>query len=105
MKNEYGASLDQNGYAPSVLCATNCCSLCFRTDRHLQRHEVFHGADRQKSKRYGLWINVCPECHEKIHQRGGGTDLRLKEWAQRNAMIVYGWTKDDFRRRFRKNYV
>ncbi len=96
--------LDRNGYAPSILGASTYCSICYRTNRPLQRHEVFHGPFRQKAKRYGLWINVCPDCHAGIHHNGA-TDRRLKEWAQRHAMMVYNWTKRDFIERFGKNYV
>ena len=109
MLNEYGAKLDRNGYAPSILMGSgDFCSLCFRRDRPLHRHEVFHndfgGVMRKKSKNYGLWISICDECHRRIHENPK-EQLRLKEWAQRNAMTVYGWTEDDFRRRFGKNYV
>lgn len=104
MKNEYGTQLDRNGYAPSILGASTYCSICYHTGKPLQRHEVIHGMNRQKAKAYGLWINVCPECHAGIHH-DGKTDRRLKEWAQRHAMLVYGWTVADFRKRFGKSYV
>ena len=92
MQNEYGAKLDRNGYAPSILMGSgDFCSLCFRRDRPLHRHEVFHndfgGVMRKKSKNYGLWISICDECHRRIHENPK-EQLRLKEWAQRNAMTV-----------------
>lgn len=95
---------DRNGYAPSILGNEKYCSRCYRTDRPLQRHEVFHGAFRTKSKHYGLWIAICDECHRKIHS-DPREDRRLKEWSQRQAMLVYGWTEADFRKHFGKNYL
>ena len=104
MTNEYGTELDRNGYAPSILNVGVGCMICQRTNRHLQRHEVFHGANRAKSKSYGLWVNLCMECHNNVHHYPT-LDKGLKREAQRHAMLVYKWTKDDFRRRFGKNYI
>lgn len=94
----------RQGYADSILGDHEYCALCFRWGRPLQRHEVFHGYNRQRSKQYGLWISICYACHEEIH-KDVKADLRLKEWAQRKAMEHYGWTIEDFRGRFGKNYV
>ena len=46
MVNEYGAELDRNGYAPSILNRNviRSCHLCLKSTADLQRHEVFHGA-------------------------------------------------------------
>ena len=108
MKNEFGAVLDRNGYAPSILGDFDFCALCYRKDRALQRHEIFHndkgGLLRRRSKRYGLWVSICDECHRAVHNDPKAY-LRLKGWAQRQAMLVYGWTEDDFRKHFFKSYV
>lgn len=103
--NEYGAKLDKNGYAPSVMGEMDRCALCGRRDRALQRHECFHGAYREKSKNYGCWILICDLCHEKIHHKGGGMDQLAKTMMQNKAMEFYGWGVDEFRDRFGKNYV
>lgn len=95
---------DRNGYAPSILGDYPYCAICFKRVP-LQRHEVFRGAYRNKSKRLGLWVSICPDCHNKVHFTDGKLDRRLKEWAQRNAMMAYGWTAADFRREFGKNYL
>lgn len=96
--------MDRNGYEPSILGAYNFCFVCYKQG-DLARHEVFHGAFRERSKKYGLWINVCPECHNKIHFTDGQLDRALKKHAQRQAMLVYNWTEADFRKKFGKNYV
>lgn len=68
MKNEFGACLDKNGYAPSIVTFdTDCCFLCDGQDEKLDRHECFGGAMREKSKRLGLWV---PLCHVRCHEYG-----------------------------------
>lgn len=106
MTNEYGVKLDSNGYAPSIYDGLlDRCVWCGRTDRALQRHEVYHGAGRDKSKRLGLWVTLCDLCHDQLHHKGGGIDAVLKEDMQRRAMEEYGWSEGDFRRRFGKSYL
>lgn len=103
--NEVGVVLDKNGYAPSIVDPwvdfDQRCFMCnYRGD--LARHEIFNASNRQKSKAYGLWVYLCPRCHMKVHEY---PDLQLKKIAQWDAMAHYGWTIDDFRERFGKNYV
>lgn len=106
-KNEYGVRLDSNGYAPSIVPGHGewQCYGCGR-NRDLERHEIYGGAFRRKSKEYGLWVHLCPLCHregeEAVHRRGG---YWLKADGQGAAMDTYGWTVDEFRRRFGKNYL
>lgn len=71
----------------------------------LARHEVFGGYGRRnKSKKYGLWITVCPRCHEQIHMHGDiARSLRAK--AQEAAMEYYDWTISDFINEFGGNYL
>ena len=109
MKNEYGVTLDSNGYAPSIIpdpmpeiqyCGCYVCGI----GGDLARHEVFPGTFRTNSKRYGLWINLCPRCHEAVHKHQDD-HTALKKVAQKVAMNYYGWTVDDFRKRFGKNWL
>lgn len=61
--NEYGEKLDSNGYAPSILHDKPVCLICGRYGT--ARHEVYFGsAYRAKSKRLGLWVTLCPWCHQ-----------------------------------------
>lgn len=50
----------------------------------------------------GLWINVCPECHDKIHANPKQY-LWLKEAAQRLYEAEYG--HDDWMWRYGRNYL
>lgn len=102
--NEYGVRLDKNGYAPSIF-PTGFCYECLRTDAGLIRHEVFHGPFRNKSKKYGLWVNLCPYCHNRVHNSDGQLDLKLKRHGEYQAIKYYGWEKEEFIWRFGKNYL
>lgn len=105
MTNEFGEQLDRNGYAPRVInWPDDQCFICGRRDRPLQRHEVFHGPYRSKSKEYGCWVIVCNECHEKIHSGKDALEILLKGVVQNKAMKKFGWTIDDWRKVFGKSY-
>lgn len=106
MKNIYGVKLDRNGYAPSILSVGNYeCFVC-GTGGDLARHEVYYGtAYRSRSKELGLWVNVCPECHAEIHDKVDDLDKQLKKITQMKAMLHYGWSVEEFRNRFGKNWL
>lgn len=104
-KNDYGEQLDRNGYAPSIIYQQEgCCYNCGRTDRPLNRHEIFHGPYRKKAKQFGLWVNLCDVCHRDLHE-GSGLDRQLKEVGQEAAEVYYGWDESEFCLIFGRNYV
>ena len=97
-------------YAPSLLQEDiSCCYLCGRTDRKLDRHEIFFGtAYRDKSKQDGLWVCLCHvPCHEGKDGAQYNREIRerLCREAQEKAMEVYGWTLDEWRQRYGKNWL
>ena len=112
MTNEFLMPLDKNGYSVSIVPNpywpndgryNKRCYVCgYGGD--LARHEVFPGPYRQKSKRYGLWIYLCPDCHRIAHSIKEDT-VQLKRRAQISAMNWYGWDEKDFIREFGKNYL
>lgn len=82
------------------------CFLCGRY-ANLERHHIFGSAMRKKSEKYGLVVNLCHDCH---NEKGGvhhNAELMQKfhEYGQKKAMEENGWTVDDFRREFYKNYL
>lgn len=106
--NEYGEKLDRNGYAKSIFATKpNVCWLCHQA-AVTERHEVFGGALRNKSKALGLWMNLCGGCHrtspDAVHQ-SNRTATKLKAIAQKMAMQKYEWSHDEWVRRFYKNYL
>lgn len=75
----------------------------------LDRHHIFGGANRKKSEKYHLVVDLCHNrCHifgeEAVHNNKD-TMQELHEYGQRKAMAENNWTIDDFRRVFGKNYI
>lgn len=106
--------MDKNGYAPSIMQDTVFEPICYLCGANgaldkLDRHEIFGGPYREKSKRLGLWVLLCHnDCHifgPLAAHNNASTALRLKQEAQRRAMEAYGWSTEDFIREFGKNYV
>ena len=107
MTEIYPSKLDRNGYAPSLFPHKEC-FICGKPGClyvPLQRHEIFHGPNRQKSKRFGLWVTLCPMCHTNVHHQEPALDKWLKRVGQQKAMDTYGWTIAEFRAEFGKNYL
>lgn len=105
MTNEYGVPLDRNGYAPSVVTHKEGCDVCRRRDRPLQRHEAFGGAYRTRSKNLGCWLWACDVCHRRMHQKDARLRFQVKQTVQLCAMEHYGWTVEEFRLNFGRNYL
>jgi hypothetical protein len=104
MKNEFGRQVDRNWYADSIIDDGDCCYLCGRRNLKLDRHEPFNGSNREKSKRFGMWVLLCRNCHEKAHS-DGKTGRMLKQKAQECAMREYDWDEEKFIEEFGKNYI
>lgn len=107
MTNEFGTKLDGAGYAPSIMQHHEGCALCGRRSGKLDRHEPWGGnANRSKSKELGLWVSLC---HLGCHEGPGGVhddaelNRTLRKDAQRAAMLRYGWSREEFIRRFGKS--
>lgn len=88
-----------------------CCWLCGQNGASdpLDRHHIFGGPLRKKSERYGLVVYLCHNrCHifgpMAVHNNAETMQI-LHEYGQRKAMHDNGWTVEDFRREFYKNYL
>ena len=87
------------------------CFLCGRngaTDP-LDAHHIFGGANRKLSERYAL---VIPLCHDRCHENGkdavhrnGAVAQAVHEFGQRLAMERMGWSIEEFRAVFGRNYL
>lgn len=75
----------------------------------LDCHHIFGAADRKNSEKYGLKVYIHhSKCHifgENSVHRNTVVDRALKATAQKIAMWRYGWTVEDFRDIFGKNYL
>ena len=87
------------------------CYLCGRyaCGDPLDRHHVYFGAYRKKSEQYGLTIyihhNACHIFGENAVHRNADINHELQAEVQKIAMEHYGWTVEDFRAVFGKNYI
>jgi hypothetical protein len=81
--------------------------LCGST-RRIERHHIFGGALRKKSEKYGLVVDLCHNCHNEspngVHFNKDKM-LKLKQYGQLKAMRENGWSIEDFRKEFYKNYL
>lgn len=87
------------------------CFLCGRNANlePLDCHHVYGAANRKKSEKYGLKVYLHHnQCHifgkDSVHQNNE-INQALKAQAQQKAMEYYGWTVDEFRNIFGKNYL
>lgn len=96
----WGERLDRNGYANSLFDTEDgVCFIC-GIQRDTARHELFYGtADRPISKAVGLWLNVCPKCHERAHKN----PEKLHEMGQR--MFEFNHSHEEFLEMFKRNYL
>lgn len=75
----------------------------------LDEHHIFGGSNRKKSEKYGLKVYLHHrKCHifgkSSVHQN----PIIMKELhaiGQIKAMEHYGWTVDEFREIFGRNYL
>ena len=83
---------------------------CFLCGRYapVETHHIFGAALRKKSEKYGLTVDLCHWCHneppEGVHHNAAAM-LALHRYGQEKAMRENGWSIDDFRREFYKNYL
>ena len=87
------------------------CWLCGRNGSvdPLDKHHIFGASNRKKSEKYGLYVWLCHNrCHifgeYAVHQNKETMEL-LHRYGQRKAMNEQGWTVDEFRAVFGKNYL
>lgn len=100
--------MDRNGYRQSLLQEDhNVCFLCGRCC-HTERHEIFGGAYRQKSKHDGLWVSLCSECHrdgrQAVHNDYTAATA-LKKQAELKWIDEFNQTEDAFQREYGRNYL
>lgn len=95
----------RNGYGKSLFNTEDgtCYNCGYVGDT--ARHEPIHGARRKLSKKYGLWIAVCPRCHDLMHKHESDSFYYLKEDAQRLFMNEYNVSVEDFIKLFGKSYI
>lgn len=94
-------SIVQTDKTHCYLCGMNS------TIEPLDEHHIFSGhANRKLSERYGLKVYIHhSKCHLEGVHKNAEMNKALKAVAQQIAMNYYGWSVDDFRNIFGKNYL
>lgn len=87
------------------------CFLCGRNGAAdpLDEHHVFLAAYRKWADTFGLTVYLCHDrCHENgenaVH-RNAVVCRKLQRYAQKKAMRHYGWSVEQFRQMFGRNYL
>jgi hypothetical protein len=82
----------------------NECWLCGRYGVTHMHHLLSGTANRKLSEKYGLVVNVCPDCHRRIHE-DPELNRYTKEFAQKRWKQEQNGTDEDFIRVFGKSYL
>ena len=93
--------MGRNGYNDSLLdTMPGVCYVC-KSYCETARHEVFQGnGTRALSKRYGLWVNICPSCHDYIHNNPLSEDATDLKRDAEEEFLKAGHTPEQFRKIF-----
>lgn len=91
--------------------------ICYRCGRYgpTERHHIFGGANRRHAETDGLWLYLCPDCHNRPPQ-GAHFNKATMEWLHKVGQETYegqqiknGLTpkeaRERFMRRYGKNYL
>lgn len=79
------------------------CFLC-GSYNGIQEHHIFGGPDRKVAEKYGLKVHLCVLCHTRVHGKDGKALMQnLHEIGQRAFEETY--SRDQFRKEFRKSYL
>lgn len=91
----------------SIIQNDKRCYIC-GSNRWIEEHHVYGGANRKLSEKYGLKVYLCHYCHNEppngVHHNAEVSKM-LKAKIQDKAMKYYGWSVEEFRRIFGKNYL
>ena len=84
------------------------CYVC-GTNKNLHLHHIFYGlANRKQSEKYGCTVYLCA-IHHNLSNAGvhfnKELDNELKMKCEEWCLKEYGWTKEDFIKRFGRNYL
>lgn len=92
----------------SIININKNCYIC-KNVHNLELHHIFFGSNRKKSDKDGLVVYLCYEHHRGtngVHGKNGkALNLYLKKIAERAWLEYYDKTKEDFRKRYGRNYL
>jgi len=92
----------------SIIQTEKKCFYC-GSQYFLEEHHCFDGnPNRKLSEKYGLKVWLCHNCHNEPPSGVHHNKYRmawLQDYAQQKAMDHYGWSIEEFRNIFGKNYL
>ena len=90
---------DRHCFAREMGIESDNCGNSFKIDRH----EIFFSrAYKHKSIKYGVWVNLCRDCHYEVHNgMDDSLDKALKKMGQKKFEEVYD--HETFMKEFSKN--
>ena len=95
--------MGRNGYNPSILDTVAGECYIAKVESITARHEVYFGEkNRENSKHYGFWVNVCPQIHDILHT-SGDLDEQLKMECQEKFEETH--THQEFMDIIGRNYL
>lgn len=91
----------------SIIQDNHACYIC-GTTFNLNRHHIFNGPNRRLSEEDGCVVYLCVYHHtgsaDSVHLNKK-IDLTLKARCEEAWLEEYGKTKEDFIRRYGRNYL
>lgn len=89
------------------------CYFCHKPSQ--EWHHIFNASFKKKSEKYGAMVRLCHMCHNEPPNEQikfeGGVHFNKEKWdklrveAQYKIMAEQGWTVEQWRSEFEKNYL
>ena len=87
----------------SIIINRKCCYYC--GDTNVEKHHCWHGtANRKLAEVDGLWVWLCRDHHQRLHDRGEH-DRELMRTAEYAWMVHTGLGEEAFRLRYGKSVI
>ena len=87
----------------SIISNANKCYYC-GSNRNLEKHHCLLGtANRRKADKDGLWVYLCHDCHQDVHNYNTIARKSLQKEAQKAYERTH--SREEFMERYHFNYL
>ena len=87
----------------SVMQSGKKCYYCNSTYNLEKHHCLFGTANRKKAEQDGLWVWLCHDCHQGVHNQNTYAKESLQKKAQFQYEIMH--SREEFIERYGKSYL